>query len=105
MTNKEIEIQKALGTYLSVKWEERNKLQMKADKLYTEGGKLKIEGDKLHTEGDKLQAEGDELYTEGDKLQAEGDKLYIDAVMKVYGSKAIINWADGSVKINEQKRN
>jgi len=40
MTNKEIEAQKALGTYLSLKWEERNKLYTEADKLYAEGYKL-----------------------------------------------------------------
>jgi len=53
MNNEEITIQKALGTYLSLKWKEREKLQKEADKLFAEG----------------------------DKLQAEGDKLYIDAVM------------------------
>jgi len=54
MTTKEIETQKALGTYLSAKWEERKKLQMKANKLYMERNKLQAGGDKLYAEGDKL---------------------------------------------------
>jgi len=94
MTNKEIKVQKALGTYLSVKWKERKKLQEKADKLYAEGYKL-------YTEGDKLYAGGNKLHTEAGKLYTKGDELYIDAVIEVYGPKVIINWDDGSIEIND----
>jgi len=91
MTNKEIEVQKALGTYLPAKWGEREKLHTEADKLHAEGSKL-------FTEDDKLYAEGDKLWAEGRKLRVKGDELYIDAVMEIYGPKAIIDWEDGSVK-------
>jgi len=94
MNNKEIEIQKALGTYLSAKWEERNKLQMKAGKLWVEGRKLKVEGDKLHTAGDELLAEAN-------KLQVDADELYINAAIEAYGPDVRINWRDGSVEIND----
>ena len=91
MTKKEIKLQIALGTYLPLKWEERNK-------LYAEGNKLYAEGDKLYAKGDKLCAEGDKLHAEGDKLHAEGDLLYVNAVIEVYGLKAIIHWDTGEVE-------
>jgi len=91
MTDKEIKVQKALGTYLSIKWKERKKLYAKADKLYAEGYKLQTGDDKLYTEGDKLRIEAD-------KLQAKGDELYTNAVIEVYGLKAVIDWDNGSVK-------
>ena len=70
MTKKEIKLQIALGTYLPLKWEERN----------------------------KLYAEGNKLYAEGSKLRAEGDLLYVNAVIEVYGLKAIIHWDTGEVE-------
>jgi len=71
MTKDETDIQIALGTYLPLKWSERN----------------------------KLIAEGDKLIAEGRQLYAEGDLIYINAVIKVCGKKAIIDWNDGSVKV------
>ena len=76
MTKEEKRIQIALGTYLPLKWEERNK---------------------LCTEGDKLYAEGRKLYAGGNKLHAEGSKLYAEAVIEVYGPKAMIDWDTGEV--------
>ena len=76
MTKKEIKLQIALGTYLPLKWEERNK---------------------LYAEGNKLYAEGSKLYAEGNKLHAEGDLLYVNAVIKVHSKKAIIDWNTGEV--------
>jgi len=85
MTNKEIEAQKALGTYLSAKWKESEKLQEEADKL--------------EIEGDKLYAKADKLWAKGDKLRAEAYKLYVKAVKEIYGPNVIISWSDGSVEI------
>ena len=70
ITKKEKKVQIALGTYLPYIWKERNRL---------------IE------EGRKLRAEGW-------KLRDKGNLLYINAVMEVYGNKAIINWETGEVK-------
>jgi len=94
MTTKEIETQKALGTYLSAKWKEREELQEKADRLHAEARKLR-------TKKDKLYAGGNKLHIKANKLYIEGDELYIDAVIEVYGSKVVIDWNDGSVEINE----
>jgi len=80
MNNKEITIQKALGTYLSLKWKEREQLWAEGNKLYTEANKL---------------------HTEANKLQVDADELYINAVMEVYGPGAVIDWNTGDVKIND----
>jgi len=91
MTNKEIKVQKALGTYLSLKWKERNKLRKEADKL--------------EIERNKLQAEERKLRTKGRKLRIKAYKLYTDAVKEVYGPGAIINWNNGDVTNVEKTNN
>jgi hypothetical protein len=68
---------------LAAKWAKRDKLH--------------AEGRKLYAEGRKLYAEGRKLHAEGDKLRAEGDKLYAEAVIDVFGGKALINWDNGDV--------
>jgi len=73
MTDKEVLMQQALGTYLPLKWAER----------------------------DKLYAEGNKLYAEGHKLHAEGRKLYIDAIRELYGPEAVVDWETGEVKVND----
>jgi len=105
MTLKEKKVQIALGTYLPYIWKERKKLRDKGRKLIAEGNKLRDEGYKLIAEGCKLTAKGDKLIAEGDKLRDEGDKLlaegnllYINAVIEVYGNKAVIIWETGEVK-------
>jgi len=92
ISDKEKDIQIALGTYLPLKWKER-------DELWAEGSKLCAEGSKLCAEGNKLWKKGNKLWTEGDKLRAEGRKLYANAVIEIYGPKAIINWDTGEVKV------
>ena len=89
----EIEVQKALGTYLPLKWKEYQK-------LYAEGDKLRAEGNKLYAEGrSNLYAEGSKLCVEGSKLHAEAALIYINAVIEVYGPKVFINWNTGEVKV------
>jgi len=101
MTLKEKQVQIALGTYLPYMWKERNKLSDKGKKLMDKGYKLIAKGwklkagGKLIAEGYKLKAEGDKLIAKGDKLRAVGNLLYINAVIEVYGKKAIINWTTG----------
>jgi len=85
MTDKEKQTQIALGTYLPLKWAERNKLH--------------TEGSKLYAEAAKLEAEATSLHLEGRKLHAEGRKLYSKAVIGIYGHNAIIDWDTGEVKV------
>ena len=83
---------------------EGNKLHAEGAKLYVEGNKLHAEGAKLYVEGDKLHAEGDKLYAEGDKLHAEGDLTVCNAVIEVYGPKAMIEWIDNkNIKISKNE--
>mgnify|MGYP006301678359 CR=1 FL=1 len=91
MTNQEEKIQKALGTYLPKKWKERNI-------LHAEGKKLIAKGDNLYTEY-KLCIGGYKLIAEGRKLCIEGDDLFVNAVIEVYGPKAIIDWNTGEVTL------
>lgn len=66
MVDKEIKVQKALGTYLPLKWEERRKLyagtKRKRDELRTEGHKLRTEGNSLRDEVNTLFVEARRLY-------------------------------------------
>ena len=75
-------------------WEKRKK-------LWAEGSKLYAEGSKLYAKGNKLRAEGSKLWAEGSKLWTEGYLIFINAVIKVYGKDARIEWlADGSCKVS-----
>jgi len=93
MTDKEIEVQKALGTYLSAKWKEREKLFAEAYKLYVEANELRTE--------ESLFLKADKLHLEADELEVKADKAYLKVVEEIYGTDVIINWADGSVEIND----
>jgi len=90
MNKKETKIQKALGTYLSAKWKEQEKLRKEADKLWTEANKLYAEEKKLCVKRKKLYAKENELRT-------KAYKLYTNAVIEVYGPEADIDWNDGSI--------
>ena len=72
MTKTEIEVQRALGTYLPEMWKQRC----------------------------KLHAESRKLYAEGSKLHAEGDLLFINAVIEVYGKKIILEWTSTGCKLD-----
>ena len=91
MTNEEKQVQIALGTYLPYMWKERNKLADEGDKLIDEGYKLRNKRRELTVEGNKL-------LVEGRKLIVEGNLLYSNAVIEVYGNKAVIFWKTGEVK-------
>ena len=93
MTKTEIEVQRALGTYLPEMWKQRCK-------LHAEGSKLHAEGSKLYAEGSKLHAESRKLHAEGNKLYAEGDLLFINAVIEVYGKKIILEWTSTGCKLD-----
>ena len=86
MTKTEIEVQRALGTYLPEMWKQRCKLHAESRKLYAEGSKLHAESRKLHAEGSKLHA--------------EGDLLFINAVIEVYGKKIILEWTSTGCKLD-----
>ena len=85
MTKTEIEVQRALGTYLPEMWKQRCKLH--------------AEGSKLHAESRKLHAEGSKLHAEGSKLHAEGSLLFINTVIEVYGKKITIEWTTTGCKL------
>ena len=75
-------------------WDKRNH-------LHSTGNKRRAVGRKLWTEGDKLCAKGYKLCADGDKLHADGDIVYINAVFRKYGSKAVIDWSNGKVTIEQ----
>lgn len=106
MTKKEKEVQKALGTFLLLRWTEGKKLRTAGRKLQVAGVDLCKDGDHLRTRngrlsvaGKKLQTEGHEQCIKGNGLLAEGRKLYEDAVAEVHGPEAKINWSIGEVTL------
>ena len=122
MTEKEKDIQIALGTYLPKKWKERNqllteayRLEAKADRLHTEVAELCAKGyrlwrgnrwtkaNELYTKADNLDAEANKLDTEGYKLRVEGDRLFRAAVFEICGPKARIDWKTGQVMVEDNE--
>lgn len=94
MTEEE-KIQKALGTYLSMKWKE-------SKKLFKEGDKSWKEAERLRREASELRNKSVELHEKGDKLFEEGCKLYRAAIKEVYGNGMVeINWDTGEFEISK----
>ena len=79
------------------------KLHIKSKKLHDEGSTLDSTlasktnkffagGKRLHNEGHKLKFESRILYHKGNKLFASGDLVVINAALKAYGPKTIVNF-------------
>ena len=50
---------------------------------------------------DELCDKGNKLFDKGRKLCIQAEKIYMDAVIKAYGFKAVIDWKTGEIEVVE----
>ena len=74
----------------------------KGHDLFAKANELNFFGQKKPChKADELCDKGNKLFDNGRQLCIQAEKLYIDAVIKAYGPKTVIDWNTGEVKVVE----